>query len=548
MSLAQEFMDRFAGNNLSYGTYRVDTIEESGKNVGKAMTVKGAVDVTLWQHHLEGTQSLGIVPIMYDMVTIGNQEFNGCRFGAIDIDAYKDFDPADMARQIGKLGLPLVVCRSKSGGAHLYLFASELVPAGLMIDRMQTFLHILGLRKQTEVFPKQRAMTASGSWINMPYFDVDKTSRFAYSIEGIRLLAEQFLAYAREQAQSLLWFQTKAKDLALPPALEPLVKRQDQYIPNGPPCLQRLAAEGIPEGARNKTMLNVGVYLKRAIGNSNWNDACFARLSELNQSICEPPLDESELRGTIVKSMRSAKIRYQCKDEPLQSYCNAPACRGREFGVGRDGKRGEGSPSVRSWVSAEGEETADDTWPEDFPIIGQLSRFMTEPPTWALDINERSVPIETDHIQNPVLFMKILIAYAKYIGPMPTAESWRKFTTDLLNKSIDVEVDEPDQFWQELEYFCRKYSPNTPAREDVMLNNVWIERGYMWFQLRFLMLHLRTNRLGDVSEERIKRTFKMRGFPQETWDIHGAEVYVWGVPEYTKMTPKELKAEERPVL
>ena len=70
--------------------------------------------------HLDGKDpSLGIIPIMDD----GN-----CRWGCIDIDDYK-LDHKKLLKQIKQLELPLISCRSKSGGAHVFLFIDGVVPA-----------------------------------------------------------------------------------------------------------------------------------------------------------------------------------------------------------------------------------------------------------------------------------------------------------------------------------------------------------------------------------------------------------------------------------
>jgi hypothetical protein len=67
--------------------------------------------------HLSGSgTSLGLIPLL---------EEDTCSFGAIDVDIQgekKLNEPIDkLEARIRKLELPLVVCRSKSGGAHLVL-------------------------------------------------------------------------------------------------------------------------------------------------------------------------------------------------------------------------------------------------------------------------------------------------------------------------------------------------------------------------------------------------------------------------------------------
>ena len=68
--------------------------------------------IELYQQHLEGKISLGIVPIT---------DKGNCRFGALDLDDHKKdknnilkFDYKTLLEKIKFLKLPLVVCRSKS--------------------------------------------------------------------------------------------------------------------------------------------------------------------------------------------------------------------------------------------------------------------------------------------------------------------------------------------------------------------------------------------------------------------------------------------------
>ena len=52
------------------------------------------------------------------------------------------------------LKLPLVVCRSKSGGAHIFLFSTKFIEEKIMRDKLLEIRAILGFAN-AEVFPKQ---------------------------------------------------------------------------------------------------------------------------------------------------------------------------------------------------------------------------------------------------------------------------------------------------------------------------------------------------------------------------------------------------------
>ena len=137
------------------------------KAQGKAKTIKtvGAT-VNHWKAHLEGKKGLGIIPI---------DEENSVRWGAIDIDIYS-LDLEKLVQKIEEFKLPLVVCRSKSGGAHVFCFLKEKIPAGDMQDKLREISAGLGYGG-VEIFPKQREVLVErgdiGSWLNMPYFEGD---------------------------------------------------------------------------------------------------------------------------------------------------------------------------------------------------------------------------------------------------------------------------------------------------------------------------------------------------------------------------------------
>jgi len=106
-----KFKNIFNGLTIAYGQYQPGERGENGKQKGKAFIVRGTVTDELWKNHLEGKgAALGIIPIT---------ENNDCRWGCIDIDEY-NFDHTSLIQSIRNLNLPLIVCRSKSGGAHVF--------------------------------------------------------------------------------------------------------------------------------------------------------------------------------------------------------------------------------------------------------------------------------------------------------------------------------------------------------------------------------------------------------------------------------------------
>ena len=117
MSDATKFAAIFDGLKSAYGTFRIDSKKADGKNTGKASLLRNPRTTELWEGHLSGKgDSIGIIPINED---------NQCVWGCIDIDQYP-LDHKRLIEKIDQVGLPLVICRSKSGGAHCFLFAKKM--------------------------------------------------------------------------------------------------------------------------------------------------------------------------------------------------------------------------------------------------------------------------------------------------------------------------------------------------------------------------------------------------------------------------------------
>ena len=157
--LVDQFSEIFAGNTDHYGLFY------KGRHIFK----HEPVTKNLYEKHLNGELSLGIIPIRAD---------GKCKFGCLDLDDHKkgglqkDFDYKKLLEKIKFLKLPLVVCRSKSGGAHCYLFLTEWVSAATVRQKLKKMSYALGYERGTvEIFPKQESLKPgeSGSFINLPY-------------------------------------------------------------------------------------------------------------------------------------------------------------------------------------------------------------------------------------------------------------------------------------------------------------------------------------------------------------------------------------------
>ena len=221
MELHKSFYDIFEGSRRAHGVFNIDQNGTGLKQQGVAKTIKTAGPTSEnWRAHLDGKAGLGIIPINED---------NQVRWGAIDIDTYS-LDIPELVLKIQSFNLPLVVCRSKSGGAHVFCFVKEFIPAGDMQDKLRELAAGLGYGG-VEIFPKQREVLVDrgdiGSWLNMPYFEGENSVRYGYNPKGVALSPEEFVAYVRSQTIT----HQEVLDLKVP---------EIDDIEGGPPCLKIL--------------------------------------------------------------------------------------------------------------------------------------------------------------------------------------------------------------------------------------------------------------------------------------------------------------------
>ena len=247
MDKVEKFKSIFNGLDRAYGQYKSEGPKANGKIGGKAFILKEPVTDKLWADHLEGKDpSLGIIPIRDDST---------CSWGCIDVDTYP-LDYKKIIAHIRELKLPLVMCRSKSGGAHIFIFLKEPVQASLVRDKLTEWSAEIGYAN-CEIFPKQVEIKAdrgdTGNFLNLPYHNGNNTNRYAFNDDGSGSSLDEFFklydTYAVDQ-ETLL--STKVKR-----------KKEVKELEDGPPCLATLMSQGIPEGGRDNTLYQYAVYAKK---------------------------------------------------------------------------------------------------------------------------------------------------------------------------------------------------------------------------------------------------------------------------------------------
>ena len=482
--IAEEFKELFQGSEKAHGFFEINKDRGDGKKQGTAKTVKTAgPSVSLWESHLKGEYGLGVIPI---------DEKNTCCWGCIDVDVYPLDLPA-LVIKIESLSLPLVTCRSKSGGAHVFLFTTEPVEAGDMQDKLREIAAGLGY-SGLEIFPKQREVLVSrgdiGSWLNMPYFSGKTSTRYGLSPKGKALKLEEFVAFAESRK--------------VPPAkLDQLTIQASEDLAGGPPCLQILLKQGFPEGTRNNGLFNIGVYLKKA-HHDNWESF----LEEYNRKYLKPPLPAQEVLG-LIQQHKKKDYNYKCNDEPIRSYCNSVKCRTCKFGVGEL---------------------------SDAPTYSSLAKLDTEPPLWFMSINDKRLELTTEQLQNQLKFQRACMDSLNVMPPRIKEGKWQELIQHLLSNGLEViEVGQDasllGQFEELLEAFCTDLA-QASTREELLRGVPWTNEEKTYFRLKDFNEYLLKHRFLDMKINQIASRLRDLGAEHMFFNIKGRGVNCWSIPAF----------------
>lgn len=435
----EKFIEIFSGLERAYGSYEPDgNVRSDGKKGGKAFINKRLVTKELWVNHLQGKQSLGIIPIT---------DNSTCRWGCIDIDVYEGFDHSILIKQIEKNKLPVVVCRSKSGGAHIFIFTTEPISAKLMRLKLHEFRALLNYG-DAEVFPKQTELDTergdTGNFLNLPYFDGDRSVRYGFNEKAESLSVDDFIDFVQTKIIS-------EKDLKSFKLKKRKTKEEPEgLLADGPPCLQGLAQDKIQKGMRNECMFQYSVYAKKKWANENWQSKVhsFNTLENFTEI-----LDYRET-DTVIKEQEKKDYGYKCKTEPFKGRCNRTECRSRKWGIG------------------------------DFfePQISGLQKYETDDPQWYLNFTiytdegeeVRRIKCNTEELFDQRKFRKKCMDVLTVLPDAMGGDDWTKKLQTLMADAdvikMEEEISKGGQFDQHLKSFLTDQGISDDVR-DLLVGN-----------------------------------------------------------------------------
>jgi len=445
----ESFIEIFSGLERAHGVTYVDKKGADGQKIkGKSFVTREPVTTNMWLQHLQGKEpSLGIIPINDD---------NKCKWGCIDIDSYAGFDHKKLIDKIKELSLPLLVFRSKSGGAHVFLFTSVFVEAKLMRDKLLSISAVLGYGG-SEVFPKQvelKSQDDTGNFLNLPYFNGDDTTRYCFNDKGEAVNLKNFY---------LLYDLYKLT----PELLEKLIiKRPESEFNDGPPCLESITQSEIKDG-RDRILYQYIQYAKRKWP-ENWQGKINAFNYKYFANHPDGPLEDKIVQGKI-KFNDGKDLGFKCNEDPMCNHCDKNLCRTRQFGIGGE--------SV-------------------FPSLTDLQKVLLDEPYYWVNVDGERVKLDNiDYLMEQRLFRRTV---AKQINKKPKRVTVKEFETyvDQLLQGVE-EVDAPvgssriDQLSNHLEDYCLQRSIGSVSKKDILNGAVYTENGKHVFTFhRFFHGHL----------------------------------------------------------
>ena len=447
----KNFIDLFTGLKRAHGCTYVEKKSSDGTKVkGKSFVKREPVTDKLWQDHLNGIEpSLGIIPI---------DENNQCRWGCIDVDKY-NLNHKKIITLINNHQLPLTLCRSKSGGAHIFLFTTTPVTAKLMRDRLTSISAFLGFGN-AEVFPKQVELKSeddTGNFLNLPYFNSTKTTRYAFNFKGEAITISQFFLAVKRLT---------------PEELEKLeLKRPESEFKDGPPCIESLTQTKLKDG-RDRVLYQYIQYAKR-----KWPEDWAERINHFNYTHFEIPLTDKIIQDKIRSNKK--EFFYKCNEEPMCSHCDKELCKTRTYGIGGD---------------------------TVFPMLTDLQKILLDTPYYYVNVDGQRVRLENATVlYDQRLFQIAVLEQIDLILPTVKKTDWKK----LIQKLLDglEEIDPPagsskiDQLQNHLEEFCTNRSSTTTTKEDITRGNVYqSNKKYYFVFSRFFHGYLQKRKWDEKSQ------------------------------------------------
>ena len=526
--MLEKFKRIFAGLDYAYGNFKKETSSIPSQKVeGKSTVIRQPVTDELWKNHLAGVGlRLGVFPVTAD---------NTARWGVIDIDKYS-YDYEALLKKIREEKLPLIMCRSKSGGAHLFLFTEELVSAAELKYAMEKCAALLGVKDiMDRIYPMQTKILASrgdtGSYLNMPYYNAEEGSQYAYNDDfSAASIDEFFKLYDTYVVKDLAKFIKESP--ALPTTIKAKRRKENSPYAEAPPSLLTLMKQKVGKGHRDQFLFALGVFYRKAQADERFKDKKGNPLTveelmrQANRDYMVEPLTEKEVNKTIDSLDRHDYQRYPCQSPPLKGVCNPTICLTRKYGI------------------------TNDEFPKDAKqIFENLTELESNPRLFFIDVqpddlqkDKIRVELEAHQLRKKDKFYDAVLDRAGVWLPDMKTNEFNTLMSEVYKtrniEEAETEADEDQDIRDWFEAFVSAtaaYTERANLLQGVCYYNM--ETKELEFRLDLFIKYLRVQRV-TISRpkliSRLKRILKASK-KHATITISGKEnrLTVWRIPDYT---------------
>jgi hypothetical protein len=156
------------------------------------------------------------------------------------------------------------------------------------------------------------------------------------------------------------------------------------------------------------------------------------------------PLYASEV-SSITNSHRKKSYSYQCREEPLSSYCNKAACNLRKYGINSG---------------------------EALPFIESITKHNSDPPIWWIYFDDgQKMRCSTEDLQNTRGFQRRCMDQLNIAPAILKQDQWTRILQELLKNITIIEVDESATALGILKHYILDYfvyNPNGETYEELL--------------------------------------------------------------------------------
>ena len=473
--MIENFIKIFEGYNSARGHFTKNKSKLPGKAEGKSGVYRVEVTKTMWGNHLKGLEpSLGIMPV---------NENSEARWGCIDVDDF-NLDYESILQNIRKLELPLIMIRSKSGCAHIFLFIRKFIPAEEIKFVMNKFAAQLGIAdKLDRIYPMQTEFLqgGTGSWLNMPYFNLEEGGRYAYKDNMDAATLDEFFGMYEQHAQEDL-----DKYLEAPKEEKPKEKKLRK--PCDLPCIKNCKAANdgkIPKGSRNEFLFHQGVYYSRSHEEISKFEGKIKTpetlLREFNSNSMVEPLDEKEIIN-VSESLEKNEYKFKCKVPQIKKYCDVSKCKTNPGGITPD--------EAKELITAQ-------------EILGTIYEYGSVPPKFFMYVKVKAenntlkdvrVEFTGSELMSKTLFLRRLNDWGHF--PPKTLSQMKNtdfddFIDGLLKRRVHEEVSEEANIDFDFKALMRDFLEKTT----VSLDKWDVLEGACFYDKKKKRMHFKLNKL-----------------------------------------------------